>query len=154
MRLKLLGAGENLARRQFRATMTTNQEPYKEIISSSTISTTTRPNFDDAHRPKVDVLPRDVADAIRLLCKDSGVKEAVWRSEEFPLNDSAVYYFSSIGNSWWSVKTSIVHPSSGNNALSRPVLFADPVPQQNSRSFRSPLGDYFPEHWLRMLGSS
>lgn len=45
---------------------------------------------------EVDVLPRDVADAIRSLWKDPGVKEAVRRSREFQLNDSAVYYFNSI----------------------------------------------------------
>ncbi len=43
-----------------------------------------------------DVMPRDVADAIRGLWKDPGVKEAVSRSREFQLNDSAVYYFNSI----------------------------------------------------------
>lgn len=43
-----------------------------------------------------DVLPRDVADAIRGLWRDSGVKEAVRRSREFQLNDSAVYYFNAI----------------------------------------------------------
>jgi len=43
-----------------------------------------------------DVLPRDVADAIRGLWKDAGVKEAVRRSREFQLNDSAVYYFNAI----------------------------------------------------------
>ena len=35
-------------------------------------------------------LPINVADAIRGLWKDSGVKEAVRRSREFQLNDSAV----------------------------------------------------------------
>jgi len=43
-----------------------------------------------------DVLPRDVSDAVRGLWKDVGVKEAVSRSREFQLNDSAVYYFNSI----------------------------------------------------------
>ena len=43
-----------------------------------------------------DVLPRDVADAVRGLWKDPGVKEAVSRSREFQLNDSAVYYFNAI----------------------------------------------------------
>jgi guanine nucleotide-binding protein G(i) subunit alpha len=43
-----------------------------------------------------DVLPRDVVDAVRGLWHDSGVKEAVRRSREFQLNDSAVYYFNSI----------------------------------------------------------
>lgn len=43
-----------------------------------------------------DVLPRDVVDAVRGLWRDGGVKEAVRRSREFQLNDSAVYYFNSI----------------------------------------------------------
>jgi guanine nucleotide-binding protein G(i) subunit alpha len=43
-----------------------------------------------------EVLPRDVADAIRGLWRDGGVNEAVRRSREFQLNDSAVYYFSAI----------------------------------------------------------
>ena len=43
-----------------------------------------------------DLLPRDVIDAIRGLWKDPGVKEAVSRSREFQLNDSAVYYFNAI----------------------------------------------------------
>jgi len=45
---------------------------------------------------EADVLPRDVADAIRALWRDSGIKEAVRRSREFQLNDSAVYYFNAI----------------------------------------------------------
>lgn len=45
---------------------------------------------------EADVLPRDVADAIRNLWRDPAVKEAVRRSREFQLNDSAVYYFNSI----------------------------------------------------------
>lgn len=43
-----------------------------------------------------EALPKDVADAIRGLWKDAGVKEAVRRSREFQLNDSAVYYFNAI----------------------------------------------------------
>jgi guanine nucleotide-binding protein G(i) subunit alpha len=43
-----------------------------------------------------EVLPRDVSDAVRNLWRDPGVKEAVSRSREFQLNDSAVYYFNSI----------------------------------------------------------
>lgn len=39
---------------------------------------------------EVDVLPREVADAIRGLWRDSGVQEAVRRAREFQLNDSAV----------------------------------------------------------------
>lgn len=43
-----------------------------------------------------DVLPRDVSDAVRELWRDSGIKEAVRRSREFQLNDSAIYYFNAI----------------------------------------------------------
>jgi guanine nucleotide-binding protein G(i) subunit alpha len=45
---------------------------------------------------EADVLPRDVVDAIRGLWRDLGLKEAVQRSREFQLNDSAVYYFNSM----------------------------------------------------------
>ena len=43
-----------------------------------------------------DVLPYDIADAVRGLWQDPGVREAVSRSREFQLNDSAVYYFNAI----------------------------------------------------------
>ena len=43
-----------------------------------------------------DVLPTDVADAIRGLWQDQGVQETVSRSREFQLNDSATYYFNMI----------------------------------------------------------
>lgn len=43
-----------------------------------------------------EVFPRDVSDAVRGLWRDAGVKEAVRRSREFQLNDSAVYYFNAI----------------------------------------------------------
>lgn len=45
---------------------------------------------------KIDAFPRDVADAIRGLWSDPGVKEAVQRSRSFKLNDSAGYYFNAI----------------------------------------------------------
>ena len=45
---------------------------------------------------EADILPPDVVDAIRSLWKDPGVRQAVQRSREFQLNDSAVYYFNSI----------------------------------------------------------
>jgi guanine nucleotide-binding protein G(i) subunit alpha len=45
---------------------------------------------------EADVLPYDVADAVRGLWQDAGVREAVSRSREFQLNDSAVYYFNAI----------------------------------------------------------
>ena len=45
---------------------------------------------------EADTLPGDVADAIRSLWRDSSVQEAVRRSPEFQLNDSAVYYFNAI----------------------------------------------------------
>ncbi|KAJ7510801.1 heterotrimeric G protein alpha subunit B [Mycena galericulata] len=61
--------------------------------------------LNDAHRATVlslpgkieaDVLPRDIADAIRGLWLDPGVKEAVRRSKEFQIYENAVYYFNSI----------------------------------------------------------
>ena len=45
---------------------------------------------------EADVLPADVSDAVRSLWRDPAVQEAVNRSREFQLNDSAVYYFSAI----------------------------------------------------------
>ncbi|KAF7310351.1 G-protein alpha subunit [Mycena chlorophos] len=93
------------------------RDAYKEIIYSNTIQSMraileAMPQLDialspqnDARRSTIlslppqieaDVLPRDVADAVRGLWRDAGVKEAVRRSREFQLNDSAVYYFNSI----------------------------------------------------------
>ncbi|KAI6121804.1 G protein alpha-subunit [Pisolithus sp. B1] len=93
------------------------RDSYKEIIFSNTIQSMraileAMPQLDislspqnDARRAVIlalpiqiegDLLPRDVADAIRGLWKDPGVKEAVRRSREFQLNDSAVYYFNAI----------------------------------------------------------
>jgi guanine nucleotide-binding protein G(i) subunit alpha len=43
-----------------------------------------------------DIMPRDVADAVRGLWRDPGVQAAVGRSREFQLNDSAIYYFNAI----------------------------------------------------------
>lgn len=45
---------------------------------------------------EADILPADVADAVRSLWRDASVQEAVRRSREFQLNDSAVYYFNAI----------------------------------------------------------
>src|SRR6202000_2221916 len=88
------------------------RDSYKEIIFSNTIQSMraileAMPQLDislapqnDARRAiimalpmqiEADVLPRDVADAIRGLWRDAGVKEAVRRAREFQLNDSAVY---------------------------------------------------------------
>ncbi|KAK0194817.1 heterotrimeric G protein alpha subunit B [Armillaria mellea] len=93
------------------------RDSYKEIIFSNTIQSMraileAMPQLDlslspqnDARRAIVlalpgqletDVLPRDVVDAIRSLWRDTGVREAVRRSREFQLNDSAVYYFNSL----------------------------------------------------------
>lgn len=93
------------------------RDSYKEIIFSNTIQSMraileAMPQLDislspqnDARRAVIlalpmqieaDVLPRDVTDAVRGLWRDSGVKEAVRRSREFQLNDSAVYYFNSM----------------------------------------------------------
>lgn len=93
------------------------RDSYKEIIYSNTIQSMRAilealPQLDIALAPtndarrntilalppqiEADVLPRDVADAIRNLWRDNAIKEAVRRSREFQLNDSAIYYFNSI----------------------------------------------------------
>lgn len=93
------------------------RDSYKEIIFSNTIQSMraileAMPHLDlqlapqnDARRATIlslpgqieaEVLPRDVVDAVRNLWRDPGVKEAVRRSREFQLNDSAVYYFVAI----------------------------------------------------------
>lgn len=43
-----------------------------------------------------EALPPGIADALRNLWRDPAIKEAVRRSREFQLNDSAVYYFNAI----------------------------------------------------------
>ncbi|KAJ7885517.1 G protein alpha-subunit [Mycena olivaceomarginata] len=45
---------------------------------------------------EADTLPREIADAIRGLCCDPGVKEAIRRRNEFQLSESAAYYFNAI----------------------------------------------------------
>ncbi|KAG6853319.1 Guanine nucleotide-binding protein subunit alpha, partial [Tephrocybe sp. NHM501043] len=93
------------------------RDSYKEIIFSNTIQSMRAilealPQLDialapsnDARRNTVlslppqieaDILPRDVAEAIRTLWRDPAIKEAVRRSREFQLNDSAIYYFNAI----------------------------------------------------------
>lgn len=93
------------------------RESYKEIIYSNTIQSMraileAMPQLDiqlspknDARRSIIlglpgqlegDLLPGDIADAVRGLWMDPGVREAVSRSREFQLNDSAVYYFNMI----------------------------------------------------------
>ncbi|KAJ2000695.1 guanine nucleotide-binding protein subunit alpha [Coemansia thaxteri] len=46
---------------------------------------------------EADNLPSDVASAVKALWSDEGVRECFKRSNEFQLNDSASYYFDSIG---------------------------------------------------------
>lgn len=93
------------------------RDSYKEIIFSNTIQSMraileAMPQLDlalapqnDARRATIlslpaqieaDILPRDVGDAVRSLWRDPAVQEAVRRSREFQLNDSAVYYFNAI----------------------------------------------------------
>ncbi|KIM45751.1 hypothetical protein M413DRAFT_442360 [Hebeloma cylindrosporum] len=93
------------------------RDSYKEIIFSNTIQSMraileAMPQLDlalapqnDARRATIlslpaqieaDILPRDVSDAVRSLWRDPAVQEAVRRSREFQLNDSAVYYFNAI----------------------------------------------------------
>jgi len=93
------------------------RESYKEIIYSNTIQSMraildAMPHLDIQLQPPNDarksivldlpgqiegeMLAANIADAIRGLWKDPGVREAVSRSREFQLNDSAVYYFNAI----------------------------------------------------------
>jgi len=93
------------------------RDSYKEIIYSNTIQSMraileAMPQLDLALSPQNDArratilalppqieaesLPADVADAIRSLWRDASIQEAVRRSREFQLNDSAVYYFNAI----------------------------------------------------------
>ncbi|KAF8907792.1 heterotrimeric G-protein alpha subunit, GPA1-like protein [Mucidula mucida] len=93
------------------------RDSYKEIIFSNTIQSmraildalplldlTLSPQ-NDARKATIlalpgqldsDTMPRDVVDALKSLWRDNGVREAVRRSREFQLNDSAVYYFNSL----------------------------------------------------------
>eukprot|EP00158_Paraphelidium_tribonemae_P003071 Partr_v1_DN25876_c1_g1_i2_m2864 putative Guanine nucleotide binding protein (G protein) alpha len=43
-----------------------------------------------------ETLPKEIADAVRALWADAGVKEAFGRKKEYQLNDSAKYYFENI----------------------------------------------------------
>ncbi|CCM03889.1 uncharacterized protein FIBRA_06040 [Fibroporia radiculosa] len=93
------------------------RDSYKEIIFSNTIQSMRAilealPVLDiqlnpqnDARKSVIlslpvqiegDILAADIIDSVRGLWNDPGVKEAVSRSREFQLNDSAVYYFNSI----------------------------------------------------------
>jgi len=93
------------------------RDSYKEIIFSNTIQSMraileAMPMLDIHLAPQNDsrrdlilslpnqiddrTMPSDVADSIRGLWLDAGVKEAVRRAREFQLNDSAVYYFTAI----------------------------------------------------------
>lgn len=86
------------------------RDSYKEIIFSNTVQSMraileAMPALDIGLNPhndsrrtiilslpvqlEVDILPREVADAIRGLWRDPGVREAVRRAREFQLNDSA-----------------------------------------------------------------
>jgi len=93
------------------------RESYKEIIFSNTLQSMraileAMPALDISLQPQNDSrraivmslpgqmendsLPHDVADALFSLWQDPGVREAVRRSREFQLNDSATYYFNSL----------------------------------------------------------
>ncbi|KAG8702993.1 guanine nucleotide-binding protein subunit alpha [Ceratobasidium sp. 394] len=93
------------------------RESYKEIIFSNTLQSMraileAMPALDISLQPQNDArraiimslpgqmendsLPHDVADALISLWQDPGVREAVRRSREFQLNDSATYYFNSL----------------------------------------------------------
>jgi guanine nucleotide-binding protein G(i) subunit alpha len=79
--------------------------PHRAIIEAMPLLEITLNPQNDARRAillslplqiEADILPKDVVDAIRGLWRDTGIREAVRRSREFQLNDSAVYYFNSI----------------------------------------------------------
>ncbi|KAI8321620.1 G-protein complex alpha subunit GpaA/FadA [Martensiomyces pterosporus] len=94
------------------------RESFKEVIFSNTIQSmrVLLEAMDTLHIPlerpeyqvhsnvimsmpsqiEADVLPADVADAVRTLWTDRGVIACFRRSNEFQLNDSASYYFDSI----------------------------------------------------------
>ncbi|CAE6426762.1 unnamed protein product [Rhizoctonia solani] len=93
------------------------RESYKEIIFSNTLQSMraileAMPALDLQLHPQndprrgivmalpgqmeTDSLPPDVSDALVSLWQDPGVREAVRRSREFQLNDSATYYFNSL----------------------------------------------------------
>ncbi|KNZ76090.1 Guanine nucleotide-binding protein subunit alpha [Termitomyces sp. J132] len=93
------------------------RDSYKEIIFSNTIQSMRAvlealPHLDITLDPQndvcrhiilslpsqieADVLPHDVSEAVRTLWRDPAIKEAVSRSREFQLNDSAIYYFNAI----------------------------------------------------------
>ncbi|KAJ1965068.1 guanine nucleotide-binding protein subunit alpha [Dipsacomyces acuminosporus] len=94
------------------------RESFKEVIFSNTIQSmrVLLEAMDTLHIPlerpeyqvhsdiimsmpsqiEADVLPADVADAVRGLWADSGILACFKRSNEFQLNDSASYYFDSI----------------------------------------------------------
>ncbi|KAG6899867.1 Guanine nucleotide-binding protein subunit alpha [Termitomyces sp. T159_Od127] len=123
IKMLLLGAGESGKARQGMKLIhhggynEQERDSYKEIIYSNTIQSMRAvlealPHLaialdpqNDAHsnivlslpsQIEADVLPRDVSDAIRALWRDPAIKEAVSRSREFQLNDSAIYYFNAI----------------------------------------------------------
>ncbi|KAJ7140671.1 heterotrimeric G protein alpha subunit B [Mycena epipterygia] len=124
IKMLILGAGESgkstwlkQVKLHFDGYNSQERYAYKEIIYSNIIQSMraileAMPQLDillapqnDARRatilsfpPEIEfnVLPRDLADAVCGLWHDPGVKEAVRRSLELQLNDSAVYYCNSI----------------------------------------------------------
>ncbi|KAK4054654.1 guanine nucleotide-binding protein subunit alpha [Microbotryomycetes sp. JL221] len=95
------------------------RESYKEIIFSNTVqsmrvildamemmgiqlATSSGARYQETimnqpHQIEGDYLDPEVTEAIMELWKDSGVRECFGRSREYQLNDSAQYYFDSIG---------------------------------------------------------
>ncbi|KAJ1336198.1 hypothetical protein BSLG_007515 [Batrachochytrium salamandrivorans] len=102
VKLLLLGAGES-GKSTILKQMTLihgsgysryERESYKEIIFSNTIQSM-RAVLEA--QLEVDSMSPEIAQAIQSLFMDHGVRSCIDRSREFQLNDSAQYYFESIG---------------------------------------------------------
>ncbi|KAJ7624818.1 heterotrimeric G protein alpha subunit B [Roridomyces roridus] len=125
VKMLLLGAGESgksTVLKQFKLIHldgynTQERHAHKEIIYSNTaqsmraildalplLDINLLPANEDARAvilgvsPQIEaeVMPHDLAEAIKNLWRDPGIREAVRRSREFQLNDSAVYYFNAM----------------------------------------------------------
>ncbi|KAF8901464.1 heterotrimeric G protein alpha subunit B [Gymnopilus junonius] len=65
--------------------------PDNDASSAIILSHPSHPN-----QAEYKILPRDIADAIHTLWHDPAIQAVIRRSNEFDMNDSAIYYFSTI----------------------------------------------------------